>query len=225
MMLTPVEINYCEIIAASYPPPLEHPPSSMALDIYSQSPWFGDADSPDPLREFFPSNEAIVETMSLEDLSWSDGHHRSSFMPGLGEMFDCIERFASQVPTPPLQTPILTHEVLSEGNLSNITQTMPIDISVKPRVVENIHVGVTCSPEEIQVYTNLFREFKDVFMWSYEEMPGIDPSIVMHEIPTYPGAKPVRQCLRPVHPRKAATIKAEVEKLLIAGFIYPIPIT
>ena len=56
-------------------------------------------------------------------------------------------------------------------------------------------------------------------------MPGIDPSIVVHEIPTYPGAKPVRQRLRPVHPRKAAAIKAEVEKLLKAGFIYPIPLT
>eukprot|EP00253_Pinus_taeda_P019234 PITA_19234 len=56
-------------------------------------------------------------------------------------------------------------------------------------------------------------------------MPGIDPSIVVHEIITYPGAKPIRQRLRQVHPRKAAAIKAEVEKLLKAGFIYPIPLT
>ena len=64
-----------------------------------------------------------------------------------------------------------------------------------------------------------------MFTWSYEEMPGIDPSIVVHEIPTYPSAKPVRQRLCPVHPRKATTIKAEVEKILNAGFIYPIPLT
>ena len=56
-------------------------------------------------------------------------------------------------------------------------------------------------------------------------MPGIDPSIVMHEIPTYPGVKPVHQRLHPVHPRKAAAIKAEVEKLLNVSFIYPIPLT
>eukprot|EP00253_Pinus_taeda_P035169 PITA_35169 len=56
-------------------------------------------------------------------------------------------------------------------------------------------------------------------------MPGIDPSIVVHEIPMYLGAKPVRQHLRLVHPRKAATIKAEVKKLLKAGFIYLIPLT
>ena len=35
----------------------------------------------------------------------------------------------------------------------------------------------------------------------------------------------VRQKLRQIHPKKAAAIKAEVEKLLKAGFIYPIPLT
>jgi hypothetical protein len=42
-------------------------------------------------------------------------------------------------------------------------------------------------------------------------MPGIDPLIIVHEIKTYPGVKPVRQKLRPVHPKKTTTIKAEVE--------------
>jgi hypothetical protein len=56
-------------------------------------------------------------------------------------------------------------------------------------------------------------------------MPGIDLRIVEHEITTYPDAKPVQQKLRPVNPRKAATIKADVEKLLQVGFIYPIQLT
>jgi hypothetical protein len=113
-------------------------------------------------------------------------------------------------------------DVFAEGNLSNTSPTIPIDISVKPGIVENVHIGASCSPDEIITYTSLFKEFRDIFAWSYEEMPGIDPSIVVHEINTYPGAKPVRQRLRPVHPRKAAAIKLEVEKLLKAGFIYPV---
>ena len=56
-------------------------------------------------------------------------------------------------------------------------------------------------------------------------MPGIDPCIVKHEIKTYPNAKPVRQRLRVVNPRKAPVIKPKIEKLLKAGFIYPIPLT
>ena len=55
-------------------------------------------------------------------------------------------------------------------------------------------------------------------------MSGIDPSIVVHEIKTYPMAKPVRKKLRKFHPQKATAIKAEIEKLLKARFIYPIPL-
>ena len=55
-------------------------------------------------------------------------------------------------------------------------------------------------------------------------MSGIDPCIVEHEIKTYLNAKPVRQHLRAVNPRKAPAIKAEVDKLLNVGFIY-LPLT
>ena len=41
----------------------------------------------------------------------------------------------------------------------------------------------------------------------------------------YPDVKPVHQRLHPIHPKKATTIKAEVEKLLRAGFIYLVPLT
>ena len=56
-------------------------------------------------------------------------------------------------------------------------------------------------------------------------MSGIDPDIVIHEIKMYPNTKPIRQRLHPVHPRKASAIKLEVEKLLKAGFIYPMSLT
>ena len=56
-------------------------------------------------------------------------------------------------------------------------------------------------------------------------MTGIDPPIIVHDIKTYPDAKLVCQKLWQVHPRKAATIKEEVEKLLKVGFIYPMPLT
>jgi len=115
-------------------------------------------------------------------------------------MLTCIERFASFLPSQPLQTPIQVHQVFSEGNMGNIMQTQPIDISVNPGVFKHIHVRETCTPEEIQLYMDLFREFHDVFGWSYEEMPGIDPSIVVHEIPTDLSAKPILQCIHPVHP-------------------------
>jgi hypothetical protein len=56
-------------------------------------------------------------------------------------------------------------------------------------------------------------------------MPGINPKIIEHEITTYPDANPVQQKLRLVNPKKATTIKVEVDKLLKVGFIYPIHLT
>ena len=56
-------------------------------------------------------------------------------------------------------------------------------------------------------------------------MLGIYPRIIEHEIKNYPNAKPVQQWLRAVNPRKAPTIKAEIEKLLKSGFIYLVPLT
>jgi hypothetical protein len=56
-------------------------------------------------------------------------------------------------------------------------------------------------------------------------MPGIDPRIVEHEITTYLDANSIRHKLRPANPKKETTIKAEVEKLLGAGFIYPVQLT
>ena len=136
--------------------------------------------------------------------------------------------FASLFPTDIVnipQSPILLQDIDYEGNLCNITQMNPIDISAKPDVIEHVHVGKNCSKDESEAYKALFKEFHDIFSWSYEEMPGIDPSIVVHEIKTYPTAKPVRKKIRQVHPRKATAIKAEIDKLLKAGFIYPIPLT
>jgi hypothetical protein len=64
-----------------------------------------------------------------------------------------------------------------------------------------------------------------MFDWSYEEIPSIDPRIIEHEIKTYPDAKSIHQKIHPTNPRKATTIKAEVEKLLQDVSIYPIQLT
>jgi hypothetical protein len=118
--------------------------------------------------------------------------------------------------------PLATHRVYAEGNMETIIETIPIEISKALGVMENVFIGADCSLEEIQICTDLFNEFRDIFSRSYKEMPSIDPRFVEHEIMTYPDAKPVRQKLRPVNPRKATVIKVEVEKILKVGFIYPV---
>jgi hypothetical protein len=179
--------------------------------------------SPDPFHVVFPTDKMIMSV--LDDNPWDDGHHHSILFLEQQTLENYQRILTPSIVVVITTVPGPTRDVFAEGNLSNISPTIPIDISVKPGIIEDVHIGASCSPDEIVTYTSLFKEFRDIFSWSYEEMSGIDPSIVVHEIKTYPGAKPVHQRLRPVHPRKAAAIKLEVEKLLKAGFIYLVALT
>ena len=86
--------------------------------------------------------------------------------------------------------PLSSPGPMADGNMANVAPTIPINIFRDHGKVENVYIGADCSPCEIKEYTAMFREFCDIFAWSYDEMPGIDPRIVEHEIKTYPDAKP-----------------------------------
>ena len=156
---------------------------------------------------------------------WEELHHRSYFIPELDhlECEDFREILSERIGSP--MVPLSSPGLMANGNMASISSTIPINISRDLSKIENVYIGAECSHAEILEYTKIFKEFHDIFACSYNEMLGIDPRIVEHEIKTYPNAKHVPQHLRAVNPRKAPTIKAEIEKLLKAGFIYPIPLT
>ena len=54
--------------------------------------------------------------------------------------------------------PLPREGMFAEGNMANIFATIPINISVNPGAMENIHIGSNCSPEEIAIYTSLFKD-------------------------------------------------------------------
>lgn len=43
------------------------------------------------------------------------------------------------------------HNAFAEGNMSNISQSMAVHISGKPRIIENVFIGVDCTNEEIHI--------------------------------------------------------------------------
>ena len=66
---------------------------------------------------------------------------------------------------------------------------------------------------------DLLRSYLDVFAWSYEDMPGLDPSIVQHRLSILPRARPIKQKLRRLHPRWSLQEKEEIQKQLGVGFL------
>jgi hypothetical protein len=188
----------------------------------------------DPLySRRFQNDEEILEELHSPDSPWDALHHHALFLPQEALMppnqnpVYAVETkdFIPSGPIDWFKNPIPAPDAFEEGNMANISPTIKIDISIKNGVVEEIIIGAACTPQEIAAYKALFQEYRDIFAWSYTEMPGLDPSIVEHRIDTWPDITPVRQKQRPLHPSKAAAIKAEIDKLRTAGFIYPIAYT
>ena len=48
---------------------------------------------------------------------------------------------------------------------------------------KNLKIGDNLSEEMKKGLFELLAEYLDVFAWSYEDMPGLDQSIVVHHLP------------------------------------------
>jgi hypothetical protein len=59
----------------------------------------------------------------------------------------------------------------------------------------------------------------DVFIWMTYDLTGVSKSIIEHKLHVNPSAKPRKQKLRKISDEKIAATKAEVQRLLDAGFI------
>ena len=47
--------------------------------------------------------------------------------------------------------------------------------------------------QEKEKLVALLKKYMDVFTWTYDEMPGLDPGLVVHSFNVDPGVKPVIQ--------------------------------
>jgi hypothetical protein len=74
-------------------------------------------------------------------------------------------------------------------------------------------LGTSCINDEVKKYTLLFKEFKDVFSWTYDDLKEYDKSIFQHTIPLKEGSKPFKKKLRVINPKLNPLVKLELEKL------------
>ena len=52
-------------------------------------------------------------------------------------------------------------------------------------------MGTLASPTVCQDLANFLRKNQDIFAWSHEDMPGIDPSVIVHRLNVNPHSSPV----------------------------------
>jgi hypothetical protein len=76
--------------------------------------------------------------------------------------------------------------------------------------------------EQRAEYTELLKEFADVFAWTYEDLRTYDTFVIEHKIPLKEEAKPFSQKLRQINPMLLPVMDKEVKKLLEAQIIVPL---
>ena len=121
-----------------------------------------------------------------------------------------VETRLREAPPELQDSSIKKEEELEELNIGSEEQKRPL------------FVNKAFGEEERQTLVDLLREFKDIFALSYDEMPGLSPILVIHNLAMRLGAVPVKQAPRKFADEIEAQINKKIEKLLQAKFIKPI---
>ena len=71
-------------------------------------------------------------------------------------------------------------------------------------------IGTSMEMKTKQNLVHFLKKSMNVFTWSHEDMPGIDPSVITHCLNVYPSSKPVCQKKRVFALEQDKAIKKEV---------------
>ena len=75
---------------------------------------------------------------------------------------------------------VVAEEELKEVDLGSCSQ--------EPRPIS---ISASLTNKEKSKLILLLKEFKEVFKWDYNEMPGLDPGLISHTLNVDPEAKPM----------------------------------
>ena len=73
-----------------------------------------------------------------------------------------------------------------------------------------IHLAQSLSPKEKEEFIAFFHKKKINFAWTYSNMLGLDPDLIMHHLSIAPGIKPIKQKIHKMHSHVALLVKAEL---------------
>ncbi|MCO5608631.1 hypothetical protein L7F22_062844 [Adiantum nelumboides] len=106
----------------------------------------------------------------------------------------------------------------AKGSLMEVEVTAQEEPMLKERFRNMLSKDLT--KEEGEDYINMFKRYPHLFITDYSMIKGVD--VIQHHIALKPDAKPVAQKLRRLGVVQQEALLSEVNKLLKAGFIYPV---
>ncbi|XP_070028854.1 uncharacterized protein [Nicotiana sylvestris] len=93
------------------------------------------------------------------------------------------------------------------------------EITIQEDNVRVTKISVHLEPQVKEEIIKTLFEYKDVFAWSYDDMPGLNTDLVVHKFPTDPAFPPIKQTLRKFKTDMSVKIKEEITKQLTAKVI------
>jgi ribonuclease HI len=154
------------------------------------------------------------------DIEGAPDHHPGEFLNKI------VDHHIIKLPSNHIPKGLIPLERLFDGN----------DVEVKGRVsgddadTTECNIGTPEEPKFVQLsrnlikeqraeYTELLREFVDVFAWTYEDLKTYDTSVIEHKIPLKEEAKPFKKKLRQINPMLQPVMEKEVKNLPDAQII------
>jgi hypothetical protein len=64
-----------------------------------------------------------------------------------------------------------------------------------------VNLGVDCTIDEVDQYVALFKEYIDVFVWTYDYLKDYDKMIFQHIIPLREEENPIKKKIRMMNPK------------------------
>ena len=151
------------------------------------------------IEQLKQTQEEEIDKTEVEVIEIKDNFLPAS-LTALEDMFD-----ANDVPRKPKLQPINTE--IEEHNIGTTERPKMIKLSKK------------LPADQKPKYIELFKEYQDVFSWSYEDLKSYDTSVIQHKIPLKPNKKPFKQKLRRINPVLLPLIEKEVKRMFEAGII------
>jgi hypothetical protein len=89
-----------------------------------------------------------------------------------------------------------------------------------PRVpFKTVCISTEANQQDQEELLSFLDKNNDVFAWSTSDLVGVSKDVIEHRLQLSPSAKPKKQKLRKMADKKIQATKAEVQRLLDAGFI------
>jgi ribonuclease HI len=127
----------------------------------------------------------------------------------------CYVTSVREIKTDVMQLYEVEHDLEHRGRLAPVGEMDEVELDAGRKVT----IGRDLDPAtKTQLVSCLARNL-DVFAWSVEDMPGIDPEVAVHRLNVTPGARPVKQRRRQFAPERREAIREEIAKLVKANFI------